>query len=64
MELYFKEKLSLNGKVEITDADGNVLYSGKRSFWTGKLIMKDGEITKEFTRSQDLTQEQIIEYMI
>ena len=28
------------------------------------LIMKDGQITKEFTRSQDLTQEQIIEYMI
>ena len=26
--------------------------------------MKDGQITKEFTRSQDLTQEQIIEYMI
>ena len=28
------------------------------------LIMKDGQITKEFERSQDLTQEQIIEYMI
>ena len=28
------------------------------------LIMKDGKITKEFTRSKDLTQEQIIEYMI
>ena len=28
------------------------------------LIMKDGQITKEFTRNQDLTQEQIIEYMI
>ena len=28
------------------------------------LIMKDGEITKEFARSKDLTQEQIIEYMI
>ena len=28
------------------------------------LIMKDGQITKEFTRSKDLTQEQIIEYMI
>ena len=28
------------------------------------LIMKDGQITKEFARSQDLTQEQIIEYMI
>ena len=28
------------------------------------LIMKDGEITKEFTRSKDLTQEQIIEFMI
>ncbi len=28
------------------------------------LIMKDGEITKEFTRSKDLTQEQIVEYMI
>ncbi len=28
------------------------------------LIMKDGRITKEFTRNKDLTQEQIIEYMI
>ncbi len=28
------------------------------------LIMKDGEIKKEFTRSKDLTQEQIVEYMI
>ena len=28
------------------------------------LIMKDGQVTKEFTRSKDLTQEQIIEYMI
>lgn len=28
------------------------------------LIMKNGEITKEFTRSKDLTQEQIVEYMI
>ena len=28
------------------------------------LIMKDGQITKEFTRHPDLTQEQIIEYMI
>lgn len=28
------------------------------------LIMKDGQVTKEFTRNKDLTQEQIIEYMI
>ena len=28
------------------------------------LIMKDGQITKEFMRDKDLTQEQIIEYMI
>ena len=28
------------------------------------LIMKDGQITKEFTRDKDLNQEQIIEYMI
>jgi ribose transport system ATP-binding protein len=28
------------------------------------LIMKDGQITKEFARDKDLTQEQIIEYMI
>ncbi len=28
------------------------------------LIMKDGEIKKEFERSKDLTQEQIVEYMI
>ena len=28
------------------------------------LIMKDGQVTKEFTRDKDLTQEQIIEYMI
>ena len=49
MELFFKEKLSLNGKVEITDAEENVLYSGKESFWTGKLIMKDGEGNKLVT---------------
>ena len=49
MELYFKEKFSLNGKVEITDAEGNVLYSGKRGFWSGKLIMKDGEGKKLVT---------------
>lgn len=55
MELYFKEKLSLNGKVEITDADGNVLYSGKRSFWTGKLIMKDGEGKKLVTIKEGKT---------
>lgn len=28
------------------------------------LIMKDGKINKEFTRSEDLTQEQIVKYMI
>ena len=28
------------------------------------LIMKDGQVTKEFARDKDLTQEQIIEYMI
>lgn len=28
------------------------------------IIMKDGEITKEFPRSQDLSQEEIIKYMI
>ena len=28
------------------------------------LIMKDGQITKEFARSKDLTQEEIVEYMI
>ncbi|MBE5952442.1 MAG: ATP-binding cassette domain-containing protein [Lachnospiraceae bacterium] len=28
------------------------------------LIMKDGQVTKEFTRNKDLTQEDIIEYMI
>ena len=28
------------------------------------LIMKDGKVTKEFARDKDLTQEQIIEYMI
>ena len=28
------------------------------------LIMKDGEIKQEFKRSKDLTQEQIVEYMI
>ena len=28
------------------------------------VIMKDGEITKEFTRSPELTQEEIVRYMI
>ena len=27
-------------------------------------IMKDGQITKEFKRSKDLTQEEIVSYMI
>ena len=41
MELYFQEKLSLTGKVEITDEEGKVVYSGKRSLLTGKLVLKD-----------------------
>ena len=28
------------------------------------IIMKDGEITKEFTRDPSLTQEEIVKYMI
>ena len=28
------------------------------------LIMKDGVVAKEFMRSKDLTQEQIVQYMI
>ena len=28
------------------------------------LVMKDGQIAKEFQRSKDLTQEQIVDYMI
>lgn len=49
MELYFQEKLSLNGKVEITDAEENVIYSGKRSLLTGKLILKDKDGKKLVT---------------
>ena len=49
MELYFQEKLSLMGKVEITDEEGKVVYSGKRSFWTGKLVLKDQEGKKLVT---------------
>lgn len=41
MELYFQEKLSLTGKVEITDEEGKVVYSGKRSLLNGKLVLKD-----------------------
>ena len=28
------------------------------------VIMKDGKVTKEFDRSADLTQEEIVKYMI
>ena len=49
MELYFQEKLSLNGKVEITDADGNVVYSGKKNVLNGKLILKDKDGKKLVT---------------
>ena len=49
MELYFKEKLSLRGKVEVTDQDGNVVYSGKRAFFTGNLTLKDKDGKKLIT---------------
>lgn len=49
MELYFKEKLSLRGKVEVTDQDGNVVYSGKRSLFTGNLTLKDKDGKKLIT---------------
>ena len=41
MELFFKEKLSINGKVEIADMEGNVVYSGKKAAWSGNLILND-----------------------
>ena len=43
MELYFQEKLSFKGKVEITDAEGKVIYTGKKGFWSGELILKNAE---------------------
>jgi len=46
MELYFQEKLSLNGKVVITDAEENPIYTGKKGmFGKGKLFLlnKDGK---------------------
>jgi len=46
MELYFQEKLSLNGKVDITDAEGNVIYTGKKGFWSSALTLKDSEGNK------------------
>ena len=55
MELYFQEKLSLKGKVDITDAEGNVVYTGKRSSWSGKLILKDAEGKKIVTIGQGQT---------
>lgn len=49
MELYFKEKLSLRGKVEVTDKDGNIVYSGKRAFFTGNLTLRDKDGKKLIT---------------
>ena len=54
MELYFKEKLSFRGKVEITDADGNVVYTGKKNLF-GKLILKDAEGKKLVTIKEGQT---------
>ena len=55
MELYFQEKLSFKGKIDITDAEGNVIYTGKRSSWSGKLIMKDAEGKKIITIGEGQT---------
>ena len=55
MELYFQEKLSLNGKVEITDAEGNVIYTGKKSAWSGKLILNDKDGNHVVTISEGQT---------
>ena len=49
MELNFQEKLSLNGKVEITDAEGNVVFSGKKNIFNGKLVLKDKDGKKIVT---------------
>ena len=49
MELYFKEKLSFSGKVEITDAEENVIYSGKKAFFTGNLTLRDKDGKKIIT---------------
>ena len=46
MELYFKEKLSLRGKFEITDAEGNVVSTGKKGFWSGIITLTDTEGNK------------------
>ena len=49
MELYFQEKFSFKDKVEITDADGNVIYTGKRGFFDSGLTLKDAEGNKVVT---------------
>lgn len=49
MELYFQEKMSFKGKVEITDAEGNVVYTAKRGFWDSGLTLKDAEGNKIVT---------------
>ena len=50
MELYFQEKLSLNGKVVITDAEENPIYTGKKSMLgKGKLFLLNKEGKKVIT---------------
>ena len=50
----------LDGKFTGNDGKRHIVLCGG----TGCLSSRSDEITKEFERSQDLTQEQIIEYMI
>ena len=41
MELFFQEKLSLNGKVVITDMEEKVVFTGKNSFNKKKTFLFD-----------------------
>ncbi len=47
MELFFKEKFSFKGKSEITDMDGNVVYTSKNGgFWVAKTFLMDNNKKK------------------
>ncbi len=58
-QLFYKLKLEGKSIIMISEELPELIGMSDRI-----LIMKDGRITKEFTRNKDLTQEQIIEYMI
>ncbi len=47
MELFFKEKMSLKGKTEITDAEGKAVYTSKDGgFFIAKTYLMDAEKNK------------------